>query len=486
MKNILNTSLNIKCLILVLCCFSSCTDLLEEETKSLAVETFYNTAAEVETAVNAIYSPLRSTRCLSGLYLSQLESYTDYCYGNGSYAVLNEFQGLNSTNINRVGNIWDQFYLSIRNANLVIANAPLGNDISSEDIDRFVGEAKFLRALTYFYLVRNWGGVPLRTIDNMSQIDLPRASESAVYDLILSDLIEAESTLPNEASNIGRPTLWSAKALLSHVYLQLERFSEAASKADEVIQSGIYSLIPVTTVEDFQDIFGPDITNSTEEIFYLKFIRQNNQGYQWCMFVNDAGTQLHGAGGFTSHWSDRTNYYFSNWDNSDLRKSLWFNWDINRGPDAMLSQKIIDPLAISASGAGNDNTIYRYSDVLLIFAEAATREAGMPTVSALEALNQVHRRAYGFAPEQVSPVDFNITDYNEEQFVDLIIQERGYEFQYEGKRWLDLKRTGKAQQIISMAKDKTISDSHYFWPIPISEMNYNKAIDPTTDQNPGY
>ncbi|MDP2336055.1 MAG: RagB/SusD family nutrient uptake outer membrane protein [Bacteroidota bacterium] len=480
--------INIKLVYFILAVFFllSCSDMLTEEPKSLAEETFYNTPAEVETAVNAIYSPLRNNNCLGGLYASQLESYTDYCYGNGSYAVLNDFQGLNATNINRVGSIWNNFYLAIRNANLVILNTPKGTAINEADINKFVGEAKFLRALTYFYLVRNWGGVPIRTENNMREYELKRGTIEEVYALILSDLQIAESNLPEKPSNIGRPSKWAAKTLLSDVYLQLNRFAEARDKAKEVIESQKYSLVKVSSTDDFQKIFGPDVINTTEEIFYLKFIRQVAQGYIWCMFVNDAGTKLHGAGGFTSHYSDQTSFFFTNWDDADLRKGNWFIWNINRGPNSLLSKKLIDPLAVSADGAGNDYTLYRYADLLLIYAESASRAAGKPTLEAMEALNQVHRRAYGKIPTEASNIDLKIDNYTAETFLDLVIKERGYEFQYESKRWLELKRTGKAAKIILEAKGKTIAPMHYLWPIPVSEMNYNKALDPAKDQNPGY
>ena len=95
----------------------------------------------------------------------------------------------------------------------------------------------------------------------------------------------------------------------------------------------------------------------------------------------------------------------------------------------------------------------------------------------------VHRRAYGYPSTQASPVDFNLGSYNKDSFIDLCMQERGYETVGEGKRWLDLKRSGKAAEIIKTNMGKTISESHYLWPIPVSELNYNSAI---TDQNPGY
>lgn len=471
-------------LLLVVC--SSCQESLEEAPKSLAVETFYNTALEVEAAVNAIYAPLRNNNCLGGLYPAQVEAYSDYVYGNGSYAVLNDFQGLNSANITRVGQMWDLFYLSIRNANLVIQNAPQGSAISAANSTRYVGEARFLRALTYFFLVRNWGGVPVRTEANMKERDLKRGSVDEVYTLILADLKEAETTLPEKPSNIGRPTKWAAKTLLADVYLQLGKFAEARDKADEVIQSKQYTLVPIASTDDLQKLFGPDVLTTSEEVFYLKYTRQTGQGYNWAMFVNDLGTKLHGAGGFTAHYSDVTMPFQLSWDSKDLRKGLWFSWNINRGANSLMSRRLIDPLAVSADGAGNDFTLYRYADVLLIYAEAASRAGNGPTAMALEALNQVHRRAYGQNPTIPSTLDFKLTDYNAASFLNLIIKERGYEFQYEGKRWLELKRTGKAAEIILAAKGKIIAEKHYLWPIPVSELNYNQALNPAKDQNPGY
>ena len=68
----------------------------------------------------------------------------------------------------------------------------------------------------------------------------------------------------------------------------------------------------------------------------------------------------------------------------------------------------------------------------------------------------------------------------------MVLQERGYEFDLEGKRWSDLKRTGKATEIILAVKGKTVAPKNYLWPIPVNEFNFNKAMDPAKDQNPGY
>lgn len=466
---------------------SSCESILKEEPKSLAVETFYNTAAEVEAAVNAIYTPLRSSNTSGmGVYIAVLEAHIDYAYGRGSYAVLNNFQGLDNVNISRTAGAWEGFYLSIRNANLVIKNAPNGKSISKANIDKYLAEAKFLRAFNYFHLVRNWGGVPIRTEANMTEINAKRNSVAEVYDLILADLKVAEAGLPEQISQSGRPSKWAAKTLLADVYLELKRYAEARDKAEEVMLSKKFSLVPVQTSEDFQKIFGPTVVTTPEEVFYLKYSRQSGQGNLWPWLTNHPGTRLHGGGGVYGHHSDITNPVYKNWDDKDLRKGLWYSWNIGLGATSILSKKFIDPDAIGGSGAGNDAPWYRYADVLLIYAEAASQAANGPTATALEALNQVHRRAYGLAPTSPSTIDFKLADYTANSFLDLVIKERGYEFQYEGKRWLELKRTGKAQQIILATKNKTIADKAYLWPIAVSELGYNTAIDPVKDQNPGY
>jgi hypothetical protein len=162
---------------------TSCEDELVEAPKSIVVETFFNTAGDVETAVNAIFSPLRNSNY--AVYEATLECMADYASGRGSWAPLHEFQGLNDANITRVAGLWNAFYLSIRNANLVIKNAPNGKAISKADVDKYVAESKFLRAFNYFQLVRNWAGVPLRTEANMTDINLKRSTADEVYNLIL-------------------------------------------------------------------------------------------------------------------------------------------------------------------------------------------------------------------------------------------------------------------------------------------------------------
>jgi hypothetical protein len=473
------------CLIIAAGLFA-CDDVLKEEPKSLAAENFYNTPDEARAAVNAIYGPMRVDNALSINYPSQLEGLADYGNSRGSQTPVSLYQGLDNTNINRVGSIWDNFYQSIRNANIVIQNVPKGSEITPEDAAKFVAEAKYLRALIYFAMVRNWGGVPLRTEENMTIADVKRASVEEVYSLILSDALNAEQFLPDAPSEVGRPTKWAAKTLLSEIYMYLEQWKESAQKSREVIASGKYSLVPVSTSEDFQKIYGPEVVSTPEEIFYFKYSRQ--QGFGLVSYAHRAigPYRYYGPGGVYAQYTDSTsNSFIKTWDMKDLRKThILYNVDVGLGPNTCLFRKFRDPAA--TNGGGNDYPWYRYADLLLFHAEAAARENGAPTAEALESLNKVRRRAYGFNAESPSAVDFKLAGLTLTSFIDLVVRERGYETMYEGKRWLDLKRLGIAKQRIKEVKNIDIAEKHMMWPIPNSELLYNKALDPAKDQNPGY
>jgi len=464
---------------------SSCKKVLDEEPKLIVEENFYNTAQEAAAGVNAIFPPLRLGAQGIASYNATLECHTDYAFGRGSWAQFNSFSGLDAVNTNRVADFWGSFYLAIRNANLVIKNVPNGTDISPEDINHYVAEAKFMRAFCYFHLVRNWGGVPLRIETTIEEKDIPKSSPEEVYALIESDLVEAEENLPtNNNAQPGRPTTWMAKTLLSDVLLTRERYQEARDKAQEVISSGLFSLVEIDSVGDFEKIFGVGAGVTSEEIFHFKYNRQD-QGNYYPFIINHPSTGYFGDMGAYAQYADSTSVFFQNWNSNDLRKALWYPLDFGLGTATLLQKKFIDPDAVNQYGAINDFPLYRYAEVLLIFAEADAH-LGAVTAQAVESVNQVKRRSYGMDVNAASPIDYQVASLTPETFIDTILQERAYEFQFEGKRWFDLKRTGKAAEILLTNKEVTIADKHLLWPIPLAEMNYNAALDPGSDQNPGY
>jgi hypothetical protein len=492
--------------ILMLATLAGCSDMLEEKPKSLVVENFYQTKDELVAAVNAIYVPMRTDGGFGINYPAQQEGMADYGYSRGSQTDVSGYQGLLPQNVSRVQSVWENIYQSIRNANLVIANLPRATQVSEADATALMAEAKYLRAMLYFVLVRNWKGVPLRTETNMEELALPRASIEEVYTLILADALVAEAGLTDKTSPdlaAGRPNKWAAKTLLAEIYMTRastpqdfsgginveDEWALARDKAQEVINSGKYTLVQVQTSEDFQNIFGPDVVSTPEEIFYIKYSHQ--QGFGLVSYAHR--TKLYyGPGGVYAQYTDTVaNPIIANWDRADLRRKHILYPDVfDKGPTTVLYRKYRDPLAVAPTGgvggAGNDYPWYRYADLLLFHAEAAARAAGAPTAEALESLNQVHRRAYGYPSNAPSPVDFDIADYDLQGFIDQVVEERGFETMYEGKRWLDLKRLGIAVQRIKQVKNIDVAEKHLFWPIPDSEMLYNEALDPLTDQNTGY
>ncbi|MEH6304694.1 RagB/SusD family nutrient uptake outer membrane protein [Olivibacter sp. CPCC 100613] len=470
--------------VLVLLVFSACSKALQEKPKSQAEGNFYNTSAEARAAVNAIYGPMRGDGAFGLNYPAQLEGLPDYGNSRGSQAPVSTYQGLDNTNINRVSAVWDSLYRSIRNANIVIQRVPVGSEISDQDKQTFIAEAKYLRAMMYFSLVRCFGGLPIRTEANLDLSDVARSSTDEVLQLVLQDALEAEAGLPDVVQDIGRPTVWAAKTLLTEIYLYLQRYNEAAAKSTEVISSGKFSLVEVSTAEDFQKIFGPDVVNTPEEIFYLKFNRQQGFGLVSYAHRKTAQYNYYGPGGVYAQYTDSLkNPFIKNWDKADLRKEhILYNVDIGLGPTTCLFRKFRDPDA--TAGAANDYPWYRYADLLLFHAEAEARAQGTPTEEAVESLNKVHRRAYGYPSNAGSAVDFKLADFNLDSFLAKVIEERGYETMYEGKRWLDLVRLGIAKQRILEIKGIAVADKVMLWPLPNSEILYNKAMQ--GEQNPGY
>ncbi|RZK46959.1 MAG: RagB/SusD family nutrient uptake outer membrane protein, partial [Pedobacter sp.] len=441
----------------------SCAKQLEEKPKSIAAEVFYNTPAEVESGLNAIYEPVRGAGGFGALYPIQLEIYTEYMYGRGSHAPLNTYTGLDNTNIGRIAGMWNLFYRAIRNANIVILRAPEATQVSAEGKARYLAEAKFLRALWYFHLVRNWAGVPIRTELNMDSISLKRNTQQEVYDFILTDLLAAVNDLPDAPRLIGSPSKWSAKTLLTDVYMNTGNYTAARQAALEVIQSNKFNLVPVSVAADFNKVFGPDVVNSSEEIFYLKYSNKvAGQGNQYPAYEHYPNSGYYPPNGFYTLYSDSDKNPFSKaWDRNDLRYAFnWYTQTFGLGATTILGKKFSDRTA--TGGAGNDFPMYRYADLLLFYAELDARAAGSVTTDALEKLNMVHRRAYGKAagtPDAATDIKLaDVPTLN--AFIARVVQERAYEHINEGKHWFDLKRLGIVKQTILAVKGINVADKH--------------------------
>jgi hypothetical protein len=416
----------------------------------------------------------------------------DYCHFVGSYESAGRYGPLDPTGFSRTADSWNVLYRSIRFANTILLDAPAAQNTSSEKLNELLAEARFLRGFAYLTLAKAWGGVPMQTDQNLRKpgdYNIPRSPAEDVFRFAAADLEFALHNLPVDQPVVGRPQRTTAGTVLTEIYLWLEEWEKARDTAKDVIDSGEYSLVEVTTSDDFYNLFHPHLVTSTEEIFYLKFADGSTP------YGSGVAAMLHGSSQYFDGQFNRgvqsnfQNKFMAGWDVNDLRRNFNIYTVTDNSVEIIFNKKF---LGIGATGqqSANDYTLYRYADLLLYYAEAECRANGGPTSDALEKLNMVHRRAYGkpSGTPDVS-VDFKLADYNtEEKFLRRVFDERGYETCYEGKRYEDMKRMGLLAEVILDVKGIEVGEAAYHFPIPAEEFLYNKGLDVNNpaDQNPGY
>jgi hypothetical protein len=473
---------------------------LDEEPRTfLSQDGVFSTKEGAISATSGIYEPWGNNNLYGWWLLGNLEFFSDYIYGRGSQSPASRYQ-LDGTSVIRIGNIWRGAYQLINRANIVIQQLEGKEipDVSPELKNRLIGEARFNRALGYFHLVRLFGDVPLRLVPetDADKLAIPRSSTNDVYNQIIEDLEFGELNLPESypTSDIGRATSWAATSLLAKVYLTLGNWSEAAAKAKEVMDSGQFNLLEVSEPEDFQNMFGPTVITHPEEIFSLKHARIGGLGFGplWLMHRAGSGYSL---GGNAHAWFGNFDSWLGEWvkeldsPDPDLRTLDW----LYNGPhdEQFLSSEI--PMLFKkfrdteSDPPGNDFPILRYTEIVLIFAEATSQANNGPTAEAYEWINKVRRRAFG-RDLSLSDPDVDLTPgLSVQQFQDSILLERAKEFVMEGKRWYDLLRTGTTLEVIRASGEgkSAIEERHLKWPIPAEEIDNNDAMT-QDDQNPGW
>ncbi len=467
----------------------SCEDSLEEVPKDFVSNTnFWQTAADAEAGVRGIYEVDQQLPWNDQF----LELHSDFGKGRGSWASISNWdKPMDPTHIGRAQNyFWNLLYLAVKRANTVLANVP-DIEMNEDSKSALLAEARFMRAWQYFILVRAYGAVPLRleaTVD-LSSIDSPRMPEADIYTQIIADLQVSEVDLPTSiGDNTRRPTRWTAKMLLAQVYLTMENWDLAATKAEEVINSGEYAIISVSEPDDFYKIFAERPTS--EDVMSIHFSPTIRDSYPATLHLSNIPGFNENSRGFFTTLPVTTTIIGDAWDDNDLRKSfnLYTEYFDSNGDTVALPETspiLFKKIISSPDGSHSTSRYYlRFTENYLIYAEAAAMSAGAPTAQALEYLNIIRRRAYGHDPFSVSPDDYpagmSITDFR-----DAVIMERAYEFINEQRRWFDLKRTGKAKEAIEAAFGVTFNDARLFWPLPQDEINNNADIT-QSDQNPGY
>lgn len=474
--------------ILIIFSFLSCENMLEEiPIDFIARANFYQNETDAEAAITGAYSTISTDFFGIGYYLA-IVHHSDYENGRGSQAIYSAFdQPLPS---NQFSGPWATFYSGINRANAVIGNVPKIENIQEKIKKRILAEAYFLRSMIYFELVRGWGSVPLKTEESIgiSGKDAHRASESVIYEQILEDALKAEQDLPESVGNMtGRPSKWAAKMLLAQVYLTLENWDKAAEKADDIINSGYFSLVLVDEPNDFYEIFHAE--THSEDIMSVHHSELKQSSLPIYLHWGNTYPYNYSSSGYYA-WLPITtgNSILGNkWDNRDLRKAFnLYSKYLNANGDTVSlpssSPILFKKFITDDKGMRTFSVpIYRYSEAFLIYAEAACMGEGSPSITALERLNVIKRRAYGYNPEIPSPIDYH-SGMSKEVFRESVLMERAYEFLLERRRWWDLKRTGKAKEAHE-AVGRTFNNARLFFPIPDNEMENNELIG---ENNPGY
>ena len=463
----------------------SCNDLLIENPESFFVETnSFNTAKDATSAINGVYDRLRSVYNMNFIAMSDV---------NGEELEINplvaETREIDVNRYTSANSIFDGFYtnsyLLIDRANRVIVNVP---KISMDPKlrDQIVGEAKFLRALSYFNLVRAFGDIPLITIptSDVVNVKVQRDNSEKVYSQIIQDLKEAETVLPirfTVTNEIGRATSGAAKSILAKVYLTRKDYTNASIKAKEVIDSKVYNL-----ANAYKDVFPPEKKNGPEHIFSVQYsCVLNTYGSPMAeAFAIVFTYPVQQAGGFHYVTPLHVNSYIVGDTRKDInvvtegrnpQTGAIIRPGADQGPG---SNKYWDPLACGRGQARNNFMVIRYSDVLLIYAEALNELNG-PSAEAYGAINQIRTRARGGVNVSSGPQD--LKTLSKDQFRDAILQERSWELCFEGHRRWDLIRTGKYIETLTKA-NVPVADKNLLYPIPQNEIDVNPGL----KQNSGY
>ncbi|QHV95682.1 RagB/SusD family nutrient uptake outer membrane protein [Spirosoma endbachense] len=379
--------------------------------------------------------------------------------------------------------IWDGCYKTIQGANNIINNYKFVSGDQTK-VTQIVGEAYFLRALSYYWLVRGFGAIPLITSSDFSDelLTVKRTEAGPIYQLIENDLKKAEELVANKKRDPGRPNKGSVKALLADVYLTeggwplkiQGKYALAAAKAKEVIDNkATYGFDLV----DLSVLWGGNTAaiGTSEEV--MAFHASTSFGGSVNGFYGQPGTPAEEGG-----WEDFcTEIHFFKKFPEGKRKDITFRTQFVRSNGAIVpweSSAEKKPYFAKFRLAVNNTWqsslpvhMIRYAHVLLIYAEASAR-AGSASADAYTAINAVRTRAGLKA----------LSGLSNDAFIQAVVDERAWEFAGEYSRWFDLLRLEMVESA-NATKDANdlkpigaISKPDYTFPIPLKDANLNPNL----------
>lgn len=427
-------------------------DLLQRDpVSSFSAQGFYRTSSDAQAGVYGIYDAVQSTFQLNFAL-----------WGEGRADAVNTNQGgdpflLQSNNLNQVMNSasWNNIYRTISRANFAIKYIPDVFEENNEFGRQLVGQARALRALSYFYAVRLWGDVPL-TLEPFESVQqdlfLPRTDKELVMDQIELDLIyAAENCRVNHGGARDRIliTQGGANALLTQFYMWRKEYDKAIEAADKVLANNLYALV---SINDWSSIFAQGL--SRESIFEIGFDEvQRNSLRVIYAFGSDA--LFFPSPAFRESFED-----------GDQRRDLIY--DVTQVQPRKI-WKFFGQGFNDESPAPSDNNIVmvRLADIILLKAEAHAQLG--QTSEALELLNRIRTRAGLPSLNLASAIDL----YGDLESA--ILHERSIELSFEGHRWFDLVRTGRAINVMNPINGLS-DEANLLWPISEDALNRNPSL----------
>ncbi|MEO9804087.1 MAG: RagB/SusD family nutrient uptake outer membrane protein [Reichenbachiella sp.] len=451
---------------------------------------FYRNASDMEAAVAGAYDALQTIGQYAHSYPFLMEVRSDNSYepdigGSGGIFYRIDVFDLNPGN-SVLENAWRDGYAGIQRANIVLNRIDAIEDMTAATKSIRTGEMKFLRALTYFNLVRIFGDVPLvleEITDPNASFAAGRTASTQIYSQIVQDLTDAVAALPATQSETGRATQGAANTLLGKVHLTFGNTSEAITALRAV--SG-YSL-----ETNYSDVFGVTNENNGESIFEVQFtagsgsaIEANGLGNGEGegspfpnLFAPVGGSNLIGGGQTLSN-NAATQELFDSYDVTDARRDV----NIGNFSGALYPAKLLGT-AVGDLDSDVNSIVLRYADVVLMLAEALNDQGYVANGEAFGLINQVRNRA-GLA----DLTSATVTD--QAAFALAVENERRWELAFENHRWLDLVRTGRAETVMNAhgavqaaPNNFSMSAHQLIYPVPQREIDTNPDV---IGQNTGY
>lgn len=459
----MNTKMNYSRLltyVAVIICFSSCERFVDIESprNQLTTDKVFSDSTNANSALLGIYINMMQAFDL-GFSSGGMTAYpglsSDEIYPGTTDLVATEFYENALTPANSINtSLWISAYSLIYGSNACIEGMEASPGLSARAKNQMISEAKVIRAFLYFNLVNLYGPVPLAlTTDYNRNRLLPRDPVDSVYAQIIADLQFAQAYLPQSSTVVTeRAGFYAATALLAKVYLYTSKYELAKEEADKVINSGKFSLMA-----DLNTVF---LTTSRETIWRFLPVYPGKETWEGYYFVPSSLTVVPK---FVLSES-----LLASFEGSDKRKDSWVGVSTSGGIRYPFPYKYKKGAATTT--AQESYAVFRLAELYLIRAEAhAQLNEGE---SALSDLNMVRKRS--------GLPDLRISDGSE--LLQSVANERRHELFCEwGNRWFDLKRTGRADVVLTAAKNNWKAHASLF-PVPLSELNSNPGL----EQNAGY